>query len=180
MTITCGPLSARFPTSCGSGPWPKCCRERAKCYLLLGQSEAAWHELALVRDMCRMLEAKPASDCSTLVETMIDVAITGLYTSIIQDGLRLQAWREPELAAMQKQLMDIRLPPLLRTSFNAERAAVCRTFETSSPTELGKCSISNGREPQGDMAATPGSAITCYWTHAPGLALSEHVRECPA
>jgi hypothetical protein len=103
--------------------------QRAKCYLLLGQPEVAWHELALVRDMCRMLEAKPAGNCPTLVETMIDVAVTGLYTSIIQDGLRLQVWREPELAAIQKQLMEISLVPLLRTSFNAERAAVCRSFE---------------------------------------------------
>ena len=43
--------------------------QRAKCYLLLGQPEAAWHELALVRDMCRMLEAKPASNCPTLVDS---------------------------------------------------------------------------------------------------------------
>ena len=98
--------------------------QRAQCYLLLGQPEAAWHELALVRDMCRMLEAKPASNCPTLVAAMIDVAITGLYASIIHDGLRLQAWREPELAAMQKQLTDINLLPLVRAAFNAERAAV--------------------------------------------------------
>ena len=37
--------------------------QRAQCYLLLGQPEAAWHELALVRDMCHMLEGKPASNC---------------------------------------------------------------------------------------------------------------------
>jgi hypothetical protein len=112
--------------------------QRAQCYLLLGQSEAAWHELALVRGLCRMLEAKPASDCPTLVEAMIDVAISGLYTSIIADGLRLHAWRDPELAAMQKQLSDINLPPLVRAAFVAERAATCRTFETSSPAELRK------------------------------------------
>ena len=97
--------------------------QRAQCYLLLGQPEAAWHELALVRDMCRMLEGKPASNCPTLVEAMISVAITGLYTQVIADGLRLQAWREPELAAMQKQLTDINLLPLVRAAFNAERAA---------------------------------------------------------
>jgi hypothetical protein len=112
--------------------------QRAKCYLLLGQPESAWHELALVRDMCHMLEAKPASNCPRLVETMIDVAIAGLYTSIIQDGLRLHAWREPELVTAQKQLVDINLLPLLRTSFSAERAAVCRTFETYTPTEFYK------------------------------------------
>jgi len=112
--------------------------QRAQCYLLLGQSEAAWHELALVRDMCRMLEAEPGSDCPTLVGAMIDVAITGLYTINIRDGLRLQTWREPELAAMQKQLMDINLLQLVRTTFNAERAASCRTLETTTPAELRK------------------------------------------
>jgi hypothetical protein len=112
--------------------------QRAQCYLLLGQSEAAWHELALVRDMCRMMEAKPASNCPTLVEAMINVAINGLYTQVIADGLRLHAWREPELAAMQKQLTDIRLLPLVRAAFVAERAATCRTLETTSPMELKK------------------------------------------
>ena len=110
--------------------------QRAQCYLLLGQSEAAWHELALVRDMCRMLEAKPASNCPTLVEAMIDVAIGGLYVNVVQDGLRLRAWREPELAAMQKQLGEINFIPLLQRAFQAERAAACRTFETYTPAEL--------------------------------------------
>ena len=122
--------------------------QRAQCYLLLGQSEAAWHERALVRGLCRMLEAKPASDCPTLVEAMIDVAISGLYTGVIADGLRLQAWREPELATIQKQLTDINLLPLVRAAFVAERAATCRTFETTSRTELKKLFFV-GREPLG-------------------------------
>jgi hypothetical protein len=112
--------------------------QRAQCYLLLGQPEAAWHELALIRDMCRMLDGKPASNCPTLVEAMINVAITGLYSQVIADGLRLQTWREPELAAMQKQLTDIHLLPLVRAAFVAERAASCRTFETYPPAELKK------------------------------------------
>jgi len=110
--------------------------QRAQCYLLLGQSEAAWHELALVRDLGRMLDSKPASGCPTLVEAMIDVAITGLYTQVIADGLRLHAWREPELAAIQQQLTSLDLPPLVRAAFNAERAATIRTFETYTPAEL--------------------------------------------
>jgi hypothetical protein len=112
--------------------------QRAQCYLLLGQSEAAWHELALVHEMCRLLNGKPASNCPKLVSAMIDVAISGLYTSIIQDGLRLRAWREPELAAIQKQLADTQLLPLVRASFNAERAAMCRTFEYYTRGELKK------------------------------------------
>ena len=109
--------------------------QRAQCYLLLGQPEAAWHELALIRNSCRMLEDKPSGNAPTIVQAMINVAISGLYTQVIADGLRLQAWREPELAAMQKQLTDINLPPLVRSSFNAEPAALCRTFEIALLTE---------------------------------------------
>ncbi len=112
--------------------------QRAQCYLLLGQPEAAWHELALLRDLCHMLEAKPASDCPTLVEAMIEVAIGGLYLSVIEDGFRLQAWREPQLVAMQTQLAQVNFPPLLYKSLKAERAATCRTFEISSSAELRK------------------------------------------
>jgi hypothetical protein len=85
-----------------------------------------------------MLEAKPASNAAMLVEAMIDVAITGLYTQVIADGLRLQAWREPELAAMQKQLQDIDLLPLLQRAMNTERAAVCRLYETTVLTQFKK------------------------------------------
>jgi hypothetical protein len=77
---------------------------------------------------------------------MIDVAITGLYTSIIQDGLRLRVWREPELVAMQQRLAGIHLLPLVREAFNAERAASCRTFEATPPAELKKLfSYSSGQ-----------------------------------
>ncbi len=122
--------------------------QRAQCYLLLGQSEAAWHELALVRDMCRMLEGSPPRKATTLVETMIDVAITGLYTQVVADGLRLRAWRGPELAALQKQLKDVNLLPLVKEAMDAERAAVCYTLDTTPPAELQKL-LFFGRDPQG-------------------------------
>jgi hypothetical protein len=112
--------------------------QRAQCYLLLGQPEAAWRELALVRDICRISEGEPPGKPTTLVAAMIDVAITGLYTSIIEDGLRLKVWREPELIAMQNRLKDINLVPLVRESLSAERAAVCYTFETTPPGGLHK------------------------------------------
>jgi len=117
--------------------------QRAQSYLLLGQSEAAWHELALVHDLCRLLNGKPASECPMLVEAMIDVAITGLYTQVIGDGLRLQTWREPELAALQQQLTDVNLLSLVRAAFVAEQAGSIRTFETYSHGELKKLFFSN-------------------------------------
>jgi hypothetical protein len=110
--------------------------QRAQCYLLLGQPEAAWHELALVHDICHLLEAKPTGQPMTLVAAMIHVAISGLYVNTLHDGLRLQAWREPELAVIQQQLADIKLIPELHRSFQAERAGTSRAFEIAPLPEL--------------------------------------------
>jgi len=110
--------------------------QRAQCYLLLGKPDAALHELTLVHDLCRLLEAKPAGKPITLVAAMIDVAVAGLYTSTVSDGLRLQAWREPELAALQQQLSEVRFLPMLAKAFECERAFGCLRLETSSRGEL--------------------------------------------
>ena len=121
--------------------------QRAQCYLLLGQPQAAWHELALVGDLCRLLEGKPTGKPTTLVAAMIDVAITGLYTEGIKDGLRLRVWREPELAAIQKQLKDANLLPLVHEAMNAEQVGACRMLETTPSGEFGKWFFSSTRHP---------------------------------
>ena len=51
-------------------------------------------------DLCRLLEGKP----TTLVAAMINVAVTGLYVDTIANGIRLEAWREPQLSTIQEQL----------------------------------------------------------------------------
>jgi hypothetical protein len=137
--------------------------QRAQCYLLLGQSADAWHELSLVRDLCHMLDAKPASDCPTLVEAMIGVAIAGLYTEIIADGLRLQAWKEPELAALQQQLATLNLLPQVRGAFNAERAASCNLFEVNSRANLKKIfSFGRGNEDFLDRLKDPAYLFVSF------------------
>ena len=72
----------------------------------------------------------------TLVAAMMNVAITGLYVSTVEDGLRLQAWREPELAALEKQLSEIDLLPHVCSAFEQEPAAVCHSFETMPSSKL--------------------------------------------
>jgi hypothetical protein len=103
--------------------------DRAKCHLLLGQPEAALDDLALVRGLCRIMEGGPDGRPTTLVATMINSAVTALYDETIAEGMRLGAWREPQLAALQEQLKQINLPPLLAESFQWERASVCKTLE---------------------------------------------------
>jgi hypothetical protein len=117
--------------------------DRAKCHLLLGQSEAALDDLTLVRGLCRVMEGQPHGRPVTLVATMIDSAITSLYGDTIAEGLRLGAWREPELAALQAQLKQIDLPPLLAESFEFERASACRTMETLRANDVEKLTAMN-------------------------------------
>ena len=85
--------------------------QRAQCEFLLGQPDQALRELTLVHDLCRILEHRPTGQPTTLVEAMINVAITGLYAGTIAEGLRLHAWQEPQMATLQEQLKDINLPP---------------------------------------------------------------------
>ncbi|HEY5910824.1 MAG TPA: hypothetical protein VJA21_09500 [Verrucomicrobiae bacterium] len=112
--------------------------EQTQCHLLLGQPETALRELTLVHDLCQILQAKPSGKPLTLVGAMIDVAVTGLYTGIVEDGLRLHAWREPQLQALERQLKDIDLLALVVEAFREERAATCRTFEITKRSELVK------------------------------------------
>lgn len=112
--------------------------ERTQSKLLLGQPESAWHELALIHDLCRLLLAEPSGKPMTLVAAMINVAVGGLYVGIIQDGLRLHAWNEPQLLAIEQQLRETDLLKPVVEAFREERAATCRTFETTSRRELVK------------------------------------------
>ena len=112
--------------------------ERAQCYLLVGRPEAAWHELSLVHDLCRILMVKPSGKPITLVGAMIDVAIAGLYAGIVEDGVRLHAWREPQLLAIEQQLRETELLAPVVEAFREERAATLRTFEITRRGELVK------------------------------------------
>lgn len=104
--------------------------QRAQCYFLLGEPDKALRELTLVHDVCRILEKPPTGQPETLVEAMINVAIIGLYVNVVAEGLQRHEWQEPQLTALQKQLEEINLPPILLRSFASELAASTHTLET--------------------------------------------------
>ncbi len=112
--------------------------QRAQAYLLLGQSEPAWQELSMIHDLSGVLLSKPSGKPITLISAMIDVAVAGLYASVVEDGLRLHAWREAQLAAIQRQLKATDLLQPVVEAFREERAATWRTFETTPRGELVK------------------------------------------
>jgi hypothetical protein len=103
--------------------------QRAKCELLLGQPDKALQSVTLMHDLCRLLEGAPTGKPMTLVAAMINVAVTGLYVNTVAGGLQSRAWQEPQLAALQKQLAEINLNPLVLHALQGEPAALCRTAE---------------------------------------------------
>lgn len=128
--------------------------QRAKCYLLLGQPDKALRELTLMHDICRILQKPPTGKPILLVEAMINVAISGLYTSVVEEGFRLKAWREPQIIALQEQCREKNLVSAVADSFSAERAASTYTIENTSASKIAEFF---------DKPAKPGQSKPGFW-----------------
>jgi hypothetical protein len=112
--------------------------QRAQCDFLIGKAEDALREVTLMHDVCRILEKPPTGQPETLVEAMINVAITGLYTAMIQDGFRFHAWQEPQLAVIQAQLAEINLPSWVESAFAMEQTGTSALFNSIGPNQMHK------------------------------------------
>lgn len=95
----------------------------ATCHLLLNQPDEALSDLTLLNDTRRILEARPM----TLVSAMMNVAVCGIYTEQIKLGLRWGVWKQPQLVALQKQLETIKLLPDIASGLRTQQA-ICGTF----------------------------------------------------
>jgi hypothetical protein len=109
---------------------------RVKCCLLVGESDKALRELTLVHDLRRLLEPAPAKRPETLVAAMIDVSVRGLYVDTVAEGMRRHAWNESQLSAIQQQLQQVNLLPLVADSLGDESMFVARTLEKTPPATL--------------------------------------------
>ena len=137
------PLLQPIPNFVGQRVLAQTLAQRVQCHLLVGQPDKALRDLTLIHDACRLLEGHPRGRPTTLVAAMIHVAIAGLYTETVADGLRLGAWREPELAAIQEQLKDTHLLASVKASLDCEPAGVCRTLETISADKMAEIWMSS-------------------------------------
>jgi hypothetical protein len=77
--------------------------QRAKCHLILVQPDKAWEELTLLHDLGRM--ADQGKFITTEGDWMKREGVRHCL-QVIAKGTELHAWREPQLAAIQKQLKD--------------------------------------------------------------------------
>jgi hypothetical protein len=72
--------------------------------LILGQSDKAWQELALLHDMRRMMDGQ--GKFITTERNWMKSGLTLHSLQVIAKGLELHAWRDPQLIALQNQLKD--------------------------------------------------------------------------
>jgi hypothetical protein len=112
--------------------------QRAQCDFLLGKPDDALRELTLIHDMCRILEKPPTGKPETLVEAIINVAISGLYVSTIGDGFKLKAWSEPQIAILQKQLKETELVPFVVAGLEFEQVSSSHTLEKTPASKIGE------------------------------------------
>ena len=104
--------------------------QRAHCHLLLGNPGAAVEDLTLLHELRRVLEGRPTGKPMMLVAAMMNVAIAGVYSDAVSEGLQKSTWRESDLATLQTQLDEVRLLPVVTEGFRCERAAACRIMES--------------------------------------------------
>jgi hypothetical protein len=105
--------------------------QRAHCHLLLNQPEQALADLTLLHDLCRLLQAAPTGKPMTLVAAMINVAVAGLYTDTVADGMRQHIWQEPQLVELQKQFVEVNLTSFVLDALRTEPVATCENLKIS-------------------------------------------------
>lgn len=101
---------------------------RAQCHLLLGRPEEALNDLTLINDFCGRILAGQRPE--TLLSAMVNQSVRGLYAAQIGEGLRLQAWREPQLTALQEQLKAIELLGQVKDAFTLRAVITDRALES--------------------------------------------------
>jgi hypothetical protein len=151
----------------------------AQCHLLAGKPEDALRDLTLMHDLCRINTNQPI----TLVGAMINVAVGGLYAQTVADGLRWQAWREPQLAALEEQLKTINVLTPLKQASEMERVAECHILGTEPLTRVakyffstpGKANSWKDRENLVLAALTPRG-----WAYQNAVALANLLRDAMA
>jgi hypothetical protein len=120
---------------------------RAQCHLLLGRPEEALADLTLVHDFCRRIlaEQQPA----TLLSAMVNQAVRGLYAAQVGEGLRLHAWREPQLTLLQEQLKTINVLGPVKEAFTAQAAIIYRALESVPSAGMVRRTVLAGLYPPG-------------------------------
>ena len=125
--------------------------QRAHCYFLLNQPDRALDELTLMHDLRGVMQPPPSGRPITLVAAMVNVAVAGLYASVIEEGFQKDVWQEPQLVVLQKQTADTDLVPWVFEAFRTEPVANICLFESTPADKVAELIF--GTEPSGKAAS---------------------------
>jgi len=114
---------------------------------LLGRPEEALDDLTLIHDFCRRILA--GQQPATLLSAIVNQAVRGLYAAQIAEGLRLHAWREPQLSALQEQLTTIDVISPVKEAFTVMAGITYRAFESVPSAGMEKRTVLAGLCPRG-------------------------------
>jgi hypothetical protein len=95
--------------------------------LILGQTEKAWQELTILRDLRRMVEGQGKFITSEGDWMRRELARHSLQ--VIAKGTELHAWQEPQLVALQDQLKASDLIALHIEALKCGRALLLGSLE---------------------------------------------------
>ncbi len=105
---------------------------RAQAFVMRGEPEQAMGELTLLHGLRASLENRPTGKPMTLAAALADVAIAGAQVETIDYGLRLQVWRDAELAGLEDQLSRLDLVSPVWSALESARAGNGRLLEGGS------------------------------------------------
>jgi hypothetical protein len=126
------PIHVPIPNFVTSRTFVQALAAMAQCHLLEAKPDDALADLTRMHEICRIFTNHPM----TLVGAMINMAVRGLYADTLADGLRWQAWREPQLAALEEQLKTMEVLSPVQQSFRHEVVADCEDLRSIPTAQL--------------------------------------------
>jgi hypothetical protein len=126
------PETVAIPNFVTSRAYVQALAAMSECHLLEQNRDAALDDLTRVHEICHIFTNRPI----TLVGSMINAAVEGLYAETLAHEMRWQAWREPQLAALEDQLKAVNVIAPIHESLHMEAVSGCETMRTIPPRRL--------------------------------------------
>lgn len=122
------PFLIQLPNSVTGREVIRTLEQRAKCHLLVGQTDKAWQELDQMNDLRRLVDAQ-----GKFLTTEGDWMIRGIINHslpVIARGIELHAWRDTQLLQLQDRLGNSDVIALHAHALRCARALLFSSVES--------------------------------------------------
>jgi len=122
------PFLIELPNSVTGREVIRTLEQRAKCHLLVSQTDKAWQELSLMNELRRLVDGQ-----GNFITTEGDWMLRGIINHslpVIARGIELHAWREPQLLVLQDLLKNSDVIARHAHALRCARALLFSSVET--------------------------------------------------